>query len=186
MVAGVWWWCWNMAIGTSVIKRPNSIEFGLVWLVLTSTLVLDSNQCLMMELEDGHRNSIIKPKLHGVVSFNHRVPMAILQCHHQTLEYHLAPKYSARQIIRDYTRWGFQWWGYRFCYQYSTILFKNRLIQLLHHGTGTSSTGRYQCDTGTIPRPVEPVPKNTGISSPDLRYLPTTPSPTVLSYSVIR
>ena len=43
-----------------VIKRHNFIEFGLVWFVLTSTLVV-SNQGLMMELEDVYKNLVIKP-----------------------------------------------------------------------------------------------------------------------------
>ncbi|GBP55368.1 hypothetical protein EVAR_31888_1 [Eumeta japonica] len=44
----------------SIIKRRNSSEFGLVWFVLTSTLILYGNQGLMMELGCGHRNSVIK------------------------------------------------------------------------------------------------------------------------------
>ncbi|GBP56862.1 hypothetical protein EVAR_41610_1 [Eumeta japonica] len=49
----------------SVIKRRNPIEFGLVRFVLTSTLILYGNQGLMMELEDGHRNSRLMMELEG-------------------------------------------------------------------------------------------------------------------------
>ena len=44
----------------SVTKRYHSIEFGLVWFVLTSTLMVDGNQSLMMELQDVDKNSVIK------------------------------------------------------------------------------------------------------------------------------
>ena len=42
----------------SVIKWHNPIEFELVWLVLTRTLVLDGNQSLMMKLEYVYKNSV--------------------------------------------------------------------------------------------------------------------------------
>lgn len=46
--------------GNYVIKRRNFIEFGLVWLVLLRTIVIDDELLTMMKLEDGQGNSEIK------------------------------------------------------------------------------------------------------------------------------
>lgn len=51
-----------------VIKRRNTIEFGLIRFILPCTLILDGKQGLMMKLEVSHRKSVIKR--HNTVEFD--------------------------------------------------------------------------------------------------------------------